>query len=71
MSANLTPAETKYLGLLAGGLTPLEISERTGVGRATVYTALNRVRRKIGVKSNNQLISVYYTKRQSFTTKGK
>lgn len=58
----LTPAESKYLGLLAGGLSLDEISKRLGVGKPSLNTAFYNMRKKAGVETNIQLVSAFLTK---------
>mgnify|MGYP000709261548 CR=1 FL=1 len=62
MRIGLTPAEAKYVGLLAGGISIDEICERNNVKRPSLNAIFYRVRKKCGVKTNTQLVSAFLTK---------
>jgi DNA-binding CsgD family transcriptional regulator len=52
----LTPAETRVLEALCGGLDPREVADRHGVGLATVRTQIGQIRLKTGADSIRDLI---------------
>jgi DNA-binding CsgD family transcriptional regulator len=52
----LTPAETRVLEGLCGGLDPREVAEQHGVGLATVRTQIGSIRAKTGTESIRDLV---------------
>jgi DNA-binding CsgD family transcriptional regulator len=50
----LTPAESRVLGLLAAGLSNLEIARRLGVAPSTIRIELTSIFRKLGVRTRLQ-----------------
>lgn len=52
----LTPAETRVLEALCGGLEPREVAARHGVGLATVRTQIGAIRAKTGAPSIRDLV---------------
>lgn len=55
-SVGLTPAETRVLEWLCGGVRPTEIAKRAGVKIATVRTQIGSIRAKTGAASIRELV---------------
>lgn len=55
-SLSLTPAETRVLEGLCGGVRPAEIARRAGVAVSTVRTQIGSVRAKTGAASIRELV---------------
>jgi DNA-binding CsgD family transcriptional regulator len=55
-SVNLTPAETRVLEHLCGGVRPTEIAQRQGVAVSTVRTQIGSIRAKTGATSIRELV---------------
>jgi DNA-binding CsgD family transcriptional regulator len=55
-SVNLTPAETRVLEHLCGGVRPTEIAQRQGVAVSTVRTQIGSIRAKTGAGSIRELV---------------
>ncbi len=55
-SQNLTPAETRVLEGLCGGVRPSEIAARAGVAVSTVRTQIGSLRAKTGANSIRELV---------------
>jgi DNA-binding CsgD family transcriptional regulator len=55
-SVALTPAETRVLEMLCGGVPPTEIATRQGVAVCTVRTQIGSIRAKTGATSIRELV---------------
>jgi DNA-binding CsgD family transcriptional regulator len=55
-SVSLTPAETRVLEWLCGGIRPTDIAERAGVAVSTVRTQIGSIRSKTGASSIRELV---------------
>ena len=55
-SVKLTPAETRVLELLCGGVRPTEVARQQGVALSTVRTQIGSIRAKTGAGSISELV---------------
>ena len=55
-SVSLTPAETRVLELLCGGVRPTEVARQQGVAVSTVRTQIGSIRAKTGAGSISELV---------------
>jgi DNA-binding CsgD family transcriptional regulator len=55
-SLGLTPAETRVLELLCGGVRPTEVARQQGVAVSTVRTQIGSIRAKTGAASISELV---------------
>ena len=55
-SVSLTPAETRVLELLCGGVSPTEVARQQGVAVSTVRTQIGSIRAKTGAGSIRELV---------------
>ena len=54
----LTPREREVLSLLAGGLDPRGVAERLVISPATARTHVQRITRKLGVRSRGEAVEL-------------
>jgi DNA-binding CsgD family transcriptional regulator len=55
-SVSLTPAETRVLEQVCGGVRPNDIAQRAGVAVSTVRTQIGSIRAKTGAASIRELV---------------